>query len=139
LALDTKPAAEIQVHALSGNWAASILAADICDMRSPKKEPTAVKLRAWRASLLRSRAHLLGIVYALDEKPANIAATTEFKIGHDARLGRITRLGCVIVRATARRRLRRAGESRRGRRHVLPDALGPRIVLGCGPAVTTAR
>jgi hypothetical protein len=46
-------------------------------MKSPKK--------AWRASLLRSRAHLLGIVYASDEKSAEAAAIAEFKIGEDIR------------------------------------------------------
>ena len=52
-------------------------------MRSPKKKTTAAKLRAWRASLLRSRAHLLGIVYAPDEKSAEAAAIAEFKIRDD--------------------------------------------------------
>jgi len=50
----------------------------------PKKKRTAEKLRAWRASLLRSRAHLLG-VYAPDEKSAEAAAIAEFKIGEDQR------------------------------------------------------
>jgi hypothetical protein len=54
-------------------------------MRSPKKKTTAAKLRAWRASLLRSRAHLLGIVYAPDEKSAEAAAFAEFKIRDDMR------------------------------------------------------
>jgi hypothetical protein len=40
---------------------------------------------SWRASLLRSRAHLLGIVYAPDEKAAEAAAIAEFKIGEDMR------------------------------------------------------
>jgi hypothetical protein len=43
-------------------------------MRSLKKKATAEELRAWRASLLRSRAHLLGVVYAPDEKAAEAAA-----------------------------------------------------------------
>jgi hypothetical protein len=54
-------------------------------MRAPKKKPTAEKLRAWRASLLRSRAQLLGIVYAADEKSAEAAAIAEFKIGEEQR------------------------------------------------------
>ena len=69
-----------------GNWAASFFTAVnaiICNMRSPKKKATAAKLRAWRASLLRSRAHLLGIVYAADEKSAEAAAIAEFKIRDD--------------------------------------------------------
>jgi hypothetical protein len=49
-------------------------------MRAPKKKPTAAKLPSWRASLLRSRAHLLGIIYAPDEKSAEAAAIAEFKI-----------------------------------------------------------
>jgi hypothetical protein len=39
-------------------------------MRAPKKKPPAEKRRAWRASLMRSRSHFLGIVYAPDEKSA---------------------------------------------------------------------
>jgi hypothetical protein len=50
-------------------------------MRAPKKKATAEKLRAWRASLMRSRTHLLGVVYAADEKSAETAAIAEFKIG----------------------------------------------------------
>jgi hypothetical protein len=54
-------------------------------MRAPKKEPTAAKLKAWRASLMRSRTHLLGIVYAPDEKSAEAAAIAEYKISEDRR------------------------------------------------------
>jgi len=54
-------------------------------MKSPKKKPAAGKLRAWRASLMRSRAHLLGIVYAPDEKSAEAAAIAEFKVDPDLR------------------------------------------------------
>jgi hypothetical protein len=61
-------------------------------MRAPKKKRTAEKLRAWRASLLRSRAHLLGIVYAPDEKTAEAAAIAEFKIGEDMRRRLVVRL-----------------------------------------------
>jgi hypothetical protein len=56
-----------------------------------KKKPTAAKLRAWRAALLRSRAHLLGIVYAPDEKAAEAAAIAEFKIAEDMRRRLIVR------------------------------------------------
>jgi hypothetical protein len=45
-------------------------------MRAPKKKPKAEKLRAWRASLMRSRSQLLGVVYAPDEKSAEAAART---------------------------------------------------------------
>ena len=54
-------------------------------MRAPKKKPTAEKLRAWRASLMRSRSQLLGVVYAPDEKSAEAAAIAEFKIGAEQR------------------------------------------------------
>jgi hypothetical protein len=55
-------------------------------MRAPnKKKPTAAKLKAWRTSLMRSRNHLLGIVYAPDEKSAEAAAIAEFKISEDMR------------------------------------------------------
>jgi hypothetical protein len=60
-------------------------------MRAPKKKPTVAKLKAWRASLMRSRTHLLGIVYAPDEKSAEAAAIAEFKIGEDMRRRLIVR------------------------------------------------
>jgi hypothetical protein len=60
-------------------------------MSSPKKKATAAKLRAWRASLMRSRHHLLGIVYAPDEKSAEAAAIAEFKISEDMRRRLIVR------------------------------------------------
>jgi hypothetical protein len=60
-------------------------------MRAPKKKRTAAKLRAWRASLMRSRNHILGIVYAADEKSAEAAAIAEFKIGEDMRRRLIVR------------------------------------------------
>jgi hypothetical protein len=55
-------------------------------MRKPlKKKPIAENLRAWRASLRRSSVHLLGLVYAQDEKSAEAAAVAEFKISEDQR------------------------------------------------------
>ena len=54
------------------------------EMRAPKK-PTATKPKAWRATLMRSRTHFLGVVYAPDEKSAEAAAIAEFKIGEDMR------------------------------------------------------
>jgi hypothetical protein len=55
-------------------------------MRRPMKEkPTAAKLKAWSASLMRSRTHLVGIVYAPDEKSAEAAAIAEYKISEDRR------------------------------------------------------
>jgi hypothetical protein len=53
--------------------------------------PTAAKLRAWRASLLRARNHYLGIVYAPDEKAAEAAAVADFKIGEEQRRRLIVR------------------------------------------------
>src|SRR5262245_26724861 len=50
-------------------------------MRALKKKARAEKLRSWSATLMRSRAQLLGIVYARDEKSAEAAAVAEFKIG----------------------------------------------------------
>ena len=58
---------------------------------APKKKPTAEKLRPWRASLLRSRSQLLGIVYAPDEKSAETKAVAEFKIGDEQRRRLIVR------------------------------------------------
>jgi hypothetical protein len=68
-------------------------------MLAPKTKPTAEKLRAWRASLLRSRAHLLGIVYAPDEKSAEAAAIAEFKIGEDQRRRLVVRRNSVLTNA----------------------------------------
>jgi hypothetical protein len=59
-------------------------------MRTPKKKPTE-KLRPWRAALMRSRAHYLGVVYAPDEKSAEAAAIAEFKIGDEQRRRLIVR------------------------------------------------
>ena len=60
-------------------------------MRAPKKKPKAEKLRSWRASLMRSRAQRLGIVYASDEKSAEAKAIAEFKIGAEQRRRLIVR------------------------------------------------
>jgi hypothetical protein len=59
-------------------------------MRAPKKKPTE-KLRPWRASLMRSRSHLLGVVHAPDQKSAEAAAIAEFKIAEDMRRRLIVR------------------------------------------------
>src|SRR5262245_10085611 len=59
-------------------------------MRTPKKKPTK-KLRPWRAALMRSRTHYLGVVYAPNEKSAEAAAIVEFKIGKDMRRRLIVR------------------------------------------------
>ena len=61
------------------------------EMRTLKKKPTAEKLRPWRAALMRSRTHYLGVVYAPDEKSAEAAAIAEYKIGEDMRRRLIVR------------------------------------------------
>jgi|EndMetStandDraft_8_1072994.scaffolds.fasta_scaffold585389_2 hypothetical protein len=56
--------------------------------RSPdrnRRRATAAKLRPWRVLLMRSRAQMLGVVYAADEKSAEAAAIAEFKIGDEQR------------------------------------------------------
>jgi hypothetical protein len=47
--------------------------------------PAAAKLNACRASVLRSRDHLLGIVCALSEKSVEATAVAEFKIDEGQR------------------------------------------------------
>ena len=59
----------------------------ICDMRSPKKKPTAAKLRNWRVSILRNRAEYLGIVQAADEGAAEKAAIKAFALDEDGASG----------------------------------------------------
>lgn len=49
----------------------------------PDRRATAAKPRPWHVSLMRSRAHFLGIVYAADQEAAEPAAVAEFKIGDD--------------------------------------------------------
>jgi hypothetical protein len=41
-----------------------------CDMKAPKKRPTAAKLRSWRISIIRKRGQYLGTVEAPNEKAA---------------------------------------------------------------------
>ena len=55
----------------------------------PKEE--AHSRKAHGASPMRSRNHLLGVVYAPHEKSAEAAAATEFKIGEDMRRRLIVR------------------------------------------------
>jgi hypothetical protein len=59
-------------------------------MRAPNRK-AGEKLRAWRAALMRSRTHYLGVVYAPDEKSAETAAVAEFKIGDEQRRRLIVR------------------------------------------------
>ena len=50
-------------------------------MRSPKN----AKLRSWRVSLLRQRAHYLGTVEAPDERTAEAAAVAQFDLDEEQR------------------------------------------------------
>jgi hypothetical protein len=45
----------------------------------------AAKLRSWRASLLRNRAQHLGTVEAPDERAAEAAAVTRFRLSDEQR------------------------------------------------------
>jgi hypothetical protein len=54
-------------------------------MPSRKKAPTAAKLR-WRVSIMRSRAHVLGVVSAPDREAAETAAIKALSLNeHDRR------------------------------------------------------
>jgi hypothetical protein len=54
-------------------------------MKSPRKKPTAAKLRNWRVAVMRSRAHGLGIVAAPDQKSAEAEAVKAFGLSEDQR------------------------------------------------------
>jgi hypothetical protein len=54
-------------------------------MKSPKKKPTAAKLRNWRVSILRARAQNLGTVEAADEQSAEAAAIELFGLSDEQR------------------------------------------------------
>jgi hypothetical protein len=61
-------------------------AAAICSgMKSPKKKPTAAKLRSWRVSILRQRAHNLGTIEAPDAKAAEAFAVKTFGLTEEQR------------------------------------------------------
>jgi hypothetical protein len=49
---------------------------------SPKKP---ANLRSWRVIIMRSRGEYLGSVEAPNEKPAEVAAVTEFGLSEDQR------------------------------------------------------
>ena len=57
----------------------------LADMKSPRKKPTAAKLRNWRVAVMRSRAHGLGIVAAPDQKSAEAEAVKAFGLSEDQR------------------------------------------------------
>jgi hypothetical protein len=57
----------------------------------PDHRATAAKPQPWHVSLMRARAHFLGIVYAPDHEAAEAAAIAEFKIGEDQRRRLIVR------------------------------------------------
>jgi len=50
-----------------------------------KKKATAAKLRGWRVSVLRSRAHYLGVVEASDLRAAEATAARTFKLSTEDR------------------------------------------------------
>src|SRR5262245_54859437 len=54
-------------------------------MPSYKKKATAAKLSPWRASLLRCRAHSLGVACAADETAALAAVITDLRISEKQR------------------------------------------------------
>jgi hypothetical protein len=50
---------------------------------APKRKST--KLRSWRVSILRSRAHYLGTVEASDQEAAEAAAVAQFDLSEEQR------------------------------------------------------
>jgi len=51
----------------------------------PKKRAPAAKLRSWRVSILRSRAHYLGVVEAPDLRAAEATAARTFNLSTEDR------------------------------------------------------
>ena len=51
----------------------------------PRKKASAAKLRSWRVSILRQRAHHLGTVRAPDRDAAEAAAVAAFDLDEDQR------------------------------------------------------
>jgi hypothetical protein len=54
-------------------------------MKSPKRKPTAAKLKRWRISIMRSRGHHLGTVEAPDREAAEAEAVKAFDLTDDQR------------------------------------------------------
>jgi hypothetical protein len=54
-------------------------------MKSPKKKPTAAKLRSWRVAIMRARAHGLAIIAAPDQKSAEDEAVKASGLSEDQR------------------------------------------------------
>jgi hypothetical protein len=54
-------------------------------MKSPKKKPTAAKVRRWRVALMRSRAIPLGTIEAPDPDAAEAEAVKLFGLSEDQR------------------------------------------------------
>ena len=54
-------------------------------MKSPKQKLTVGKLKRWRVSILRSRAHNLGTVEAPDAKAAEAFAVKTFGLNEEQR------------------------------------------------------
>jgi hypothetical protein len=63
----------------------SVSAADIFPVMRFAPKGKSTKLRSWRVSILRSRAHYLGTVEASDEKAAEAAAVAQFDLSEEQR------------------------------------------------------
>jgi hypothetical protein len=54
-------------------------------MKSPKRKPTAAKLKRWRISIMRSRGQHLGTIEAPDREAAEAEAVRAFDLSEDQR------------------------------------------------------
>ena len=54
-------------------------------MKSPRKKPTAAKLRNWRVAIMRARGQPLGTVAAPDRAAAEAEAVKAFDLSEDQR------------------------------------------------------
>jgi hypothetical protein len=54
-------------------------------MKSVRKRPAAAKLRSWRVSILRARAHHLGTIEAPDQRAAEAFAVKTFGLSDEQR------------------------------------------------------
>jgi hypothetical protein len=54
-------------------------------MKSVRRKPGAAKLRSWRVSILRARAHHLGTIEAPDQRAAEAFAVKTFGLSEEQR------------------------------------------------------
>lgn len=54
-------------------------------MKSVRGKPAAAKLRSWRVSILRARAHHLGTIEAPDQRAAEAFAVKTFRLSDEQR------------------------------------------------------